>query len=344
MNDRDKATIGISMGDPAGVGPEIAVKALASHAVLESCNALIVGDAWIMQREIDKYAPGKTLNAVHDVKDCRFESNTINVLDLSMPELKEIRMGEISPIAGEAAFRAIVMIIELAMERKIDATVTGPIHKKAINEAGHHYAGHTEIFAHYTDTEEYAMFLVCEQLKIIHVTTHVSLREACDLITPEKVLSRIKLMHEGLVKLGIPHPKIGVAGLNPHAGDGGLFGDEDIKAILPAVEQGLRKGYDVEGPVPPDTLFPKALGKYYDGCVAMYHDQGHIPFKMAGFTWNQKTRSMKSVTGVNITLGLPIIRASVDHGTAFDIAGKGIASEAALLDAIQYAVQMSDNE
>lgn len=341
MNDRDKATIGISMGDPAGVGPEIAVKALASNDVLESCNALIVGDAWIMQREIKKYAPGRIMNAVHDVKDCRFESNTINVLDLNMPELKEIRMGEISPIAGEAAFRAIVRIIELAMEGKIDAAVTGPIHKKAINEAGHHYAGHTEIFAHYTDTDDYAMFLVCEQLKIIHVTTHVSLRDACDLITSEKVLSRIKLMHEGLVKLGIPHPKIGVAGLNPHAGDEGLFGDEDIKVILPAVEEGLRKGYDVEGPVSPDTLFTKALGKYYDGCVAMYHDQGHIPFKMAGFTWNQKTRSMKSVTGVNITLGLPIIRVSVDHGTAFDIAGKGIASEAALLDAIRYAVQMS---
>jgi 4-hydroxythreonine-4-phosphate dehydrogenase len=341
MNDRDKATIGISMGDPAGVGPEIAVKALASNAVLESCNALIVGDAWIMQREIKKYAPGKSLNAVRDVRDCRFESNTINVLDLNMHELKEIRMGEISPLAGEAAFRAIVMIIELAMEKKIDAAVTGPIHKKAINEAGHHYAGHTEIFAHYTDTDDYAMFLVCEQLKIIHVTTHVSLRDACDLITFEKVLSRIKLMHEGLVKLGIPHPKIGVAGLNPHAGDEGLFGDEDIKVILPAVEEGLRKGYDVEGPVSPDTLFTKALGKYYDGCVAMYHDQGHIPFKMAGFTWNQKTRSMKSVTGVNITLGLPIIRVSVDHGTAFDIAGKGIASEAALLDAIRYAVQMS---
>ncbi|GAH83111.1 unnamed protein product, partial [marine sediment metagenome] len=188
-----------------------------------------------------------------------------------------------------------------------------------------------------------AMLLACDQLKVIHVTTHVSLREALDLITEEKVYSRIKLMHYGLIKLGISEPRIGVAGLNPHAGDEGLFGDEEIKSIRPAVQRARIEGYNVEGPVPPDTLFPKALGKYYDGCVAMYHDQGHIPFKMAGFAWDEEKQSMQSVIGVNITLGLPIIRTSVDHGTAFDIAGKGLASDAALLDAIEYAIKIYEN-
>jgi 4-hydroxythreonine-4-phosphate dehydrogenase len=187
------------------------------------------------------------------------------------------------------------------------------------------------------------MMLACDQLKVIHVTTHVSLREALDLITPERVYSRIKLMYEGLVKLGMDNPMIGVAGLNPHAGDEGLFGDEEIKSIKPAIEQAKADGYHVDGPVPPDTLFPKALGKFYDGCVAMYHDQGHIPFKMAGFQWDEKKQSMKSVIGVNITLGLPIIRTSVDHGTAFDIAGKGLASDAALVDAIEYAIKIYEN-
>ncbi|MGW8315853.1 MAG: PdxA family dehydrogenase, partial [Bacteroidales bacterium] len=223
----------------------------------------------------------------------------------------------------------------------IDATVTGPIHKKAINEAGYRFAGHTEIFAEYTSTADYAMLLVSEKLRIIHVTTHVSLREACDLIEPSRVLSRIRLLNGGLKQLGFEDPKIGVAGLNPHAGDEGLFGDEEIRSIAPAVESAREEGIRVEGPVPPDTLFAKALGKHYDGCVAMYHDQGHIPFKLAGFDWNEKTQTMDSVSGVNVTLGLPIIRTSVDHGTGFDIAGMGRASEQAMVDAIELAIRMS---
>lgn len=338
-----KPIIGISMGDPAGVGPEIVIKALSRKSIHDVCHPLIVGDAWIIQREMGKHGRGKTLHIVKAVDQCRFSEDTIDVFDLDIPELRNIKRGEISAIAGDAAFSAVTKLIELAMNGDIEATVTGPIHKKAINDAGHHYAGHTEIFAEYTACENYAMLLACEQLKIIHVTTHVSLREACDLITPERVYSRIRLLHEGLTKVGIKNPKIGVAGLNPHAGDEGLFGDEDSRAILPAVEQAKKEGYNVEGPVPPDTLFPKALGKYYDGCVAMYHDQGHIPFKMAGFSWDEKTQSMQSVIGVNITLGLPIIRTSVDHGTAFDIAGQGIASDAALVDAIEYAVKMYEN-
>jgi 4-hydroxythreonine-4-phosphate dehydrogenase len=202
------------------------------------------------------------------------------------------------------------------------------------------FAGHTEIFAKYTSTDDYAMLLVCDQLKVIHVTTHVSLRGACDQIDRDRVLSRIRLLNTGLRKLGYIEPRIGVAGLNPHAGDEGLFGDEEIKSIQPAVEAAVREGIRAEGPIPPDTLFPKALGRHYDGCVAMYHDQGHIPFKMAGFSWDEETQSMNSVIGVNVTLGLPIIRTSVDHGTGFDIAGKGVASEQAMKDAIHLAINM----
>jgi 4-hydroxythreonine-4-phosphate dehydrogenase len=336
-----KPIIGITMGDPAGIGPEISVKALSAHGIHEMCHPLVIGDPGVIEREMEKHSPGKRMMKVESIEDSSFSDEAVSVLDIGVSNLAGIRLGEVSSLAGEAAFRSVTRAIELAMNGKIDAVVTGPIHKKAIQEAGHHFPGHTEIFAEYTNTSDYAMLLLCNELKVIHVTTHVSLKDAIDLITKEGVLSRIRLMHTGLVKLGIKQPRIGVAGLNPHAGDEGLFGDEERKVIQPAVEQACREGYLAEGPVPADTLFPKALGKYYDGCVAMYHDQGHIPFKLAGFSWDEKKQTMKSVIGVNVTLGLPIIRASVDHGTAFDIAGKGIASEDALLDAIEYAVKMS---
>ena len=215
--------------------------------------------------------------------------------------------------------------------------------KKSINEAGHHFAGHTEIYAHYTHTKKYAMLLVEENLRVIHVSTHVSLRQACDLVKKERILEVIDLLHNALQQLGEKNFKIGVAGLNPHAGDNGLFGTEDDLEIKPAVEEAIHKGYDVEGPVPPDTLFAKAATGAYGGVVAMYHDQGHIPFKLNGFKWDAKRKQMESVKGVNITMGLPIIRTSVDHGTAFEIAGKGIASADAMILAIESAVQLSKN-
>jgi 4-hydroxythreonine-4-phosphate dehydrogenase len=226
----------------------------------------------------------------------------------------------------------------------VDATVTGPINKKSINEAGHHFAGHTEIYAHFTNTKKYAMLLVEESLKVIHVSTHVSLRQACDLVKKERILEVVDLLHNGLQQLGEKNLKIGIAGLNPHAGDNGLFGTEDDLEIKPAVEEAKQKGYDVEGPVPPDTLFAKAATGAYGGVVAMYHDQGHIPFKLNGFKWDAKKQQMESVKGVNITMGLPIIRTSVDHGTAFEIAGKGIASADAMILAIESAVQLSKNK
>jgi len=338
-----KPLIGISMGDPAGIGPEVAVKAVDSASVMHRCRPLIIGDAGIIEKEMKKYIPDKILHPVHSVRECDFSAGVVNVFDLDIPGCRDVKPGKLSSIAGEAAFLAVTRMIELALKGEIDATVTGPIHKKAINEAGYHFAGHTEIFAEFTSTEDYAMMLVSERLNIIHVTTHVSLRQACDLIEPGRVLSRIRLMDAGLKQLGYENPRIGVAGLNPHAGDEGLFGDEEIRGITPAIETAVKEGIRAEGPVPPDTLFAKAFGKHYDGCVAMYHDQGHIPFKMAGFTWNEETQTMDSVTGVNVTLGLPIIRTSVDHGTGFDIAGKGMASERAMIDAIELAIRMTRN-
>ncbi|RMF59398.1 MAG: 4-hydroxythreonine-4-phosphate dehydrogenase PdxA, partial [Calditrichaeota bacterium] len=250
--------------------------------------------------------------------------------------------GQISAAAGDAAFQAVKKAIELALAGKIDAIVTNPIHKEALNLAGHHFAGHTEILAHFTRSKDVAMLLVHGNLRVIHVSTHVPLRRACDLVKKARVVRVIQLLHDACRRFGVKRPRIGVAGLNPHASDGGLFGKEEAEEILPAVQEAQAAGLDVEGPMPPDTLFAKAAGGFYDGVVAMYHDQGHIPFKLQTFTFDDKRR-VKAIRGVNITLGLPIIRTSVDHGTAFDIAGKGLANPETLIEAIEYAAKMAGN-
>jgi len=338
-----KPIIGITMGDPASIGPEIAVKALLNEKIHTICRPLLVGDAATFRDIIQRLGLSATVHAIQAVKEADFQFHVIDVLDLHNVDLPALKLGEISAMAGNAAFEAVRKVIDLAMVGEVDATVTGPINKKSINEAGHHFAGHTEIYAHYTGTEKYAMLLVEEHLKVIHVSTHVSLRQACDLVKKERILEVTELLHNGLIQLNEKNLKIGVAGLNPHAGDAGLFGTEDDLEILPAVEEARRLGYEVDGPVPPDTLFAKAATGYYGGIVAMYHDQGHIPFKLSGFKWNAEKQRMDSVKGVNITMGLPIIRTSVDHGTAFEIAGKGIASPDAMVLAIESAVQLSKN-
>lgn len=336
-----KPIIGITMGDPASIGPEIAIKALLNENVYAICRPLLVGDANVFIDIIQKLELNATIHVVKNVEDAVFMFGAIDVFDMQNVVMKDLRFGEISAMAGNASFEAIVKVIELALAGKIDGTVTGPINKKSINEAGHHFAGHTEIYAHYTGTRKYAMLLVEDHLKVIHVSTHVSLRQACDLVKKERILEVVALLHNGLQQLGETNLRIGIAGLNPHAGDNGLFGTEDDQEILPAVEEAKRLGYDVEGPVPPDTLFAKAATGTYGGVVAMYHDQGHIPFKLSGFKWNAEKKQMDSVKGVNITMGLPIIRTSVDHGTAFEIAGKGVASADAMVLAIESAVQLS---
>ena len=230
------------------------------------------------------------------------------------------------------------------MNNEIDATVTNALNKEAINVAGHHFSGHTEIYAHYTDTKKYTMMLAHENLRVVHVSTHVSLREACDRCKKERVYDVIKIADEACKKLGIENPKIGVAGLNPHCGENGLFGTEEIDEIIPAIEKAQKENINVEGPIPPDTIFSKARGGWYDIVVAMYHDQGHIPLKVIGFIYNQEDKKWEAVAGVNITLGLPIIRTSVDHGTAFDQAGTGKANELSLINAIDYAITLANNK
>jgi 4-hydroxythreonine-4-phosphate dehydrogenase len=339
-----KPIIAITMGDPASIGPEIAIKALLNKKVYDTCRPVLVGDAVVFHDIINRLDLNARINIINDVNEARFEYGVPDVLDLQLTDIKKLKLGEISDMAGNASFQAVKKVIEMALAGEVDATVTGPINKKSINEAGHHFAGHTEIYAHYTGTKRYAMLLVEEAMRVIHVSTHVSLRQACDLVKKDRIVEVIELLHNGIKQLGEQNVKIGVAGLNPHAGDSGLFGWEDEQEIKPAVEEAKRLGYDVEGPIPADTLFSKAATGFYGGVVAMYHDQGHIPFKLTGFRWNAEKKQMDSVKGVNITMGLPIIRTSVDHGTAFEIAGKGVASADAMLLAIESAIQLSKNK
>ena len=343
MKMNERPIVAITMGDPASIGPEIAIKAVIENNIRSICRPLIIGDASVIKQIANKLAIKVKINPVQSVADAKYEQGVIDVFDLKNVNLEELKFGEVSAMAGNAAFEAVKKAIELAMSGEVDATVTGPINKKSINEAGHHFAGHTEIYAHFTNTRKYAMLLVEDNLKVIHVSTHVSLRQACDLVKKDRILEVIDLLQKGMQQLGEKNLKIGVAGLNPHAGDSGLFGTEDDLEIKPAVQEAIHRGYDVEGPVPPDTLFAKAARGAYGGVVAMYHDQGHIPFKLNGFKWTKEKQQMETVKGVNITMGLPIIRTSVDHGTAFEIAGKGIASADAMILAIESAVQLSKN-
>lgn len=336
-----KPIIAITMGDPASIGPEIAIKALQQKKMYEICRPLLVGDASVFNHITQLLKFPVSIRAIKNVAEAKFEYGIIDVLDLHNVDMGQLQLGAISAMAGNASFEAVKKVIELALGGEVDATVTGPINKKSINDAGHHFAGHTEIYAHFTNTRKYAMLLVEDNLKVIHVSTHVSLRQACDLVKKERIKEVIALLHDGLIQLKETNLKIGVAGLNPHAGDSGLFGTEDDEEIAPAVLEAKNAGYDVEGPVPADTLFAKAATGNYGGVVAMYHDQGHIPFKLNGFSWNAAKKQMDSVKGVNITMGLPIIRTSVDHGTAFEIAGKGVASEDAMVLAIEAAVKLS---
>ncbi len=336
-----KPILGITMGDPAGIGPEIAVKSMAHPEVYEICRPLVVGDAGVMKQALDIAKLDFTIHPIEKADEAMFHYGVIDVIDLHDVDVSKLVHGKVSAMCGRAAFEAVKKVIELAMAGDIDATITGPINKEALNMAGFHYSGHTEIYAHFTGTKDYSMMLVEGNLRVVHVSTHVSLRQACDLVKKDRVLKVIRLADEACRKLGIPQPKIGVAGLNPHAGENGMFGDEEINEIAPAVEEAVKLGINVTGPIPPDTLYSKAAGGQYDIVVAMYHDQGHIPLKVLGFTWNEEKKGWDSISGVNITLGLPIIRSSVDHGTAFGKAGKGTATEQSLIHAIEYGARLA---
>jgi 4-hydroxythreonine-4-phosphate dehydrogenase len=284
---------------------------------------------------------GVVVRTIEDPADAHFRRGHIDVLDLDNVDRHQLNYGLVSAMAGRAAYQYIEEAIELAMSRRLDATVTGPIHKEALNAAGYHYAGHTEIFQTLTNSESSFMMLACGSLRAVHVSTHVSLRQACDRVKQERVLATIKQADTTLRELGVAKPRIAVPGLNPHSGEGGLFGSEEIEEIIPAIEKACQMGIDATGPIPPDTVFSKARGGLYDVVIAMYHDQAHIPIKLIGFQMDEAGRDWQSVSGVNITLGLPIVRVSVDHGVAFDIAGQGRASIESLLDAIKMAARLA---
>lgn len=339
----DKTVIGITMGDPAGIGAEIIVKALAEKNVYEKCNPIVIGDRVVMEDAISFCSSRLKLNIINDVTDAKGEYGYIDCIDLGFLKKGGWKYKEASAICGDASFNYVTYAIRLAMENKISAVITAPINKEAINMAGHHYSGHTEIFAEYTGTNDYAMLLASGNLRVIHVSTHVSLREACDRVKKERVLRVIKLADKGMRMLGYKNPIIGVAGLNPHCSENGLFGSEENDEIIPAIEEAKKEGYNVVGPEAPDTVFVKCAGGKYDIVVAMYHDQGHIPLKLSGFKIDPATNTYVSMSGINCTIGLPIVRASVDHGTAYGKAGDGHANAQSMLDAIYAGIEMAKN-
>lgn len=345
MEMKERPLIGITMGDPAGVGPEITLKALSSPELYEQCRPLVIGDLCVLERAREILGLKELqFRAVDGPEAGGYQYGTVDVIDLKLVDMSLLCVGTVSAPAGEAAYQYIRKAIDLAMAGRLDATVTNPISKEAIQLAGHPYSGHTEIFADATGTQSYTMLLVHEQLRVVHVSTHVSLREACDRVKKERVLEVIRIADQACRDMGIESPRIGVAGLNPHCGENGLFGTEEKEEIEPAIAKARAEGILAQGPIPPDSIFSKARGGWYDIVVAMYHDQGHIPLKVCGFVYDEKKQAWQGISGVNITLGLPIIRTSVDHGTAFDQAGKGTADETSLKSAVFYAVQMAQNK
>ena len=344
MNNAGRPVFGISIGDPAGIGPEICIKALSREEIYRKAVPVVYADRIVLEDGLEVTGGKFILNQVKEPGEAGGRIGVIDFIDPGVISRKgEYTYGEVGKESGEASFQYVVGAIKDAMEKKIAGVVTGPINKEAINLAGHHYAGHTEIFAHYTNTKNYGMLLAGGGLNVIHVTTHVSMREACDLITKEKVLNTIHLADKALRLMGREKRRIAVAGFNAHCSENGLFGYEEERAIIPAVEAAKDEGLDVTGPVPPDTVFVKALGGQFDLVVAMYHDQGHIPLKLCGFRMDPKTGLYSQMSGINATIGLPIIRTSVDHGTAFGKAGKNRANEESLIDAINMAVSFAEN-
>ena len=335
-----KVPIAITMGDAAGIGPEIIVKALERKELHRKILPIVVGDARTMEQAVKIANSHLRVRAIHDLHEAEDDPQTLFVLDLKNIDLAKLRHGQIDPMAGKAAVEYIQKAVAFAQEGKVGAIVTAPIHKEAMNKAGFHYSGHTELLAELTQTKDYAMLLAHGPFRVSHVTTHTSLRKAVDRIKKDRVFTVIRLTREFLNRLGIENPRIGVAGLNPHAGEDGLFGDEEIQEIRPAIEEAKKMGWAVEGPVPPDTVFTKLRGKQYDAVVAMYHDQGHIAVKLVGFSMKPGGKEWDKMGGVNVTLGLPIIRTSVDHGVAFGKAGEGRANPQSMIDAIRLAIAL----
>ena len=330
----ERPLVAITMGDAAGIGAEVTAKALQDEWVYQKCKPFVVGNAAAINAALDLIGASCSARVVHDVGDVEGNYGSIDVLDLENLDFGQISYGELSPVAGRASVEWILQAGELAAAGQIAAISTAPINKEACSLAGYEDVGHMEIFQSQTNAKNVATMLMAGSLRVVHLTTHRSLRVACDYVTRDNVLSKIALTDKSFRAWGFPNPRIGVAALNPHASDGGLLGDEEAKQIAPAVADALAAGIDATGPVPADTVFNQAIDGKYDAVIAMYHDQGHIPIKV--HDWAKS---------VSVNLGLPFIRTSVDHGTAFDIAGKGVADAESMLESIRTAVSLaSDSE
>ena len=325
-----RPVIGITMGDAAGVGPEIVMKALAHASVYEQCRPLVIGDAARLRDAGKRASVELEVRSISSPADAGFECGVVDCIDLGLIPA-DLPYGKLSAVAGDAAYQYIARTVKLTSAGELDAICTAPLNKEALHAGGHIFPGHTEMLAHLTGIDEVSMMLVAPKLRVIHVTTHIGLLDAIRRIEPGLVQRTIERAHETLVRAGIDNPRIGVCGINPHAGENGLFGyGEEEEKIIPAVQVLQARGWDVEGPLPADTLFFRAGRGDFDVVVAMYHDQGHGPVKVMGLE-----------AGVNVTVGLPVIRTSVDHGTAFDIAGKGIADERSMLEALKQALDLA---
>ncbi|EPY2301205.1 4-hydroxythreonine-4-phosphate dehydrogenase PdxA [Clostridium sporogenes] len=326
----NKPIIGIPIGDPAGVGPEIVVKSLTEAEVYEKCNPILIGDAKVIKQAMGFCNVNLNINTIKKVDEGKFTLGTIDLVDLNNIDINELKIGKVQGIAGKAAFEYIKKSVEMAKEGELDAIATTPINKESLREGNVNYIGHTEILADLTDTEDPLTMFEVRGMRVFFLTRHVSLREACDLVTKERVLDYIIRCSEALEKLGVKDGKMAVAGLNPHSGEHGLFGDEEMKAVVPAIEKAQKMGYKVEGPIGADSVFHLALMGRYNSVLSLYHDQGHIATKTLDF---ERT--------IAVTNGMPILRTSVDHGTAFDIAGTGIASSVSMVEAIILAAKYS---
>ena len=325
-----KPIITITMGDPAGVGPEITAKALAREEIQSCCRPILIGDADLMAEAVALVSARLEFNLITDPADAQFDPGHPDIIDLGNIDPATLKRGEVSAEAGRASVDYIRRAAEIVMAGQADAVVTSPINKAALKMAGVPYIGHTELLADLTGEQRVTTMLATTDLRVVHVTRHVPFKDIAKHITRDNILETIRLTDSGLMRMGLPKPRLAVAALNPHGGDEGLMGNEEIEEITPAVETARAEGILVSGPIPADSVFFRAIRGEFDAVVCMYHDQGHIPIKTHGFE--------QSVT---VTLGLPIVRTSVDHGTAFDIAWQGIAHEVSQVEAIRLAAQMA---
>ncbi len=327
----NRPLLAITLGDPAGIGPEVILKALTHADIYDYCRPLVIGDRRILDRALPWVGnPALDYDLVAEPEAGRYQPGLISLLDLANADPAAIPPGKVGPAAGRAAVEYVFRACDLAMAGSVAAVVTAPLNKEAMNLAGFHFAGHTELLTERTGATKVSMLLTGPRLRVVHVSTHVSLQEAIRRVTRQRVEEVIDLAYHSCRALGIAEPRIAVAGLNPHASEGGLFGNEEAREIVPAVANARARGLNISDPLPGDTVFLRAVKGEFDIVVAMYHDQGHIPMKLLAFD-----------SGVNVSMGLPIIRTSVDHGTAFDIAGTGRASEESMLAAIDVAVKMA---